>query len=292
MSGPLAGAVMTTFFAPAARCFAAASRFGEQPGRLEHDVDAEVLPRQLRRIAQRQHLELVAVDGDARRLRPRPSRAGCRAPSRTSAGARACAALVRSLTATKSMFLSPSAARMMLRPMRPNPLMPTFTAIALLSRARRSAGQTYSLMNALAEGQTVRYTLRNPQPRFSAMYLALQPADAGRLRRRLAVLPVPGDPLQEIHRQPAAAPRLPADLVQPRRRGVDLDSRGVGRRGADRARAGRRSARRAIRACACSCRRRRSPGSRWRGAACSDVDARLLLSVRLDVHRPPHARAW
>ena len=38
---------------------------GEEAGRLEHDVDAEVLPRQLRRIAQRQHLELVAVDRDA-----------------------------------------------------------------------------------------------------------------------------------------------------------------------------------------------------------------------------------
>ena len=42
------------------------------------------------------------------------------------------AALVRSFTATKSISLLPSAARMMLRPMRPNPLMPTFTAIAFL----------------------------------------------------------------------------------------------------------------------------------------------------------------
>ena len=38
---------------------------GEDAGRLEHDVDAEVLPRQLRRILDRQHLELVAVDGDS-----------------------------------------------------------------------------------------------------------------------------------------------------------------------------------------------------------------------------------
>jgi hypothetical protein len=37
---------------------------GEQAGRLEDDVDAEILPRQLRRIAHRQHLELVAVDDD------------------------------------------------------------------------------------------------------------------------------------------------------------------------------------------------------------------------------------
>src|SRR6185295_10653663 len=33
----------------------------EQPRRLEHDVDAEILPRQLGRIPLRQHLELVAV---------------------------------------------------------------------------------------------------------------------------------------------------------------------------------------------------------------------------------------
>ena len=39
------------------------------------------------------------------------------------------AALVRSLTATKSISLLPSAARMMLRPIRPNPLIPTLTAI-------------------------------------------------------------------------------------------------------------------------------------------------------------------
>ena len=37
----------------------------EDAGALEHDVDAEVLPRQLGRIALRQHLDLVAVDGDA-----------------------------------------------------------------------------------------------------------------------------------------------------------------------------------------------------------------------------------
>ena len=36
---------------------------------------------------------------------------------------------------TKSMSVLPSAARMMLRPMRPNPLIPTRTAIALSSRS-------------------------------------------------------------------------------------------------------------------------------------------------------------
>ena len=47
---------------------------GEEPRRLEHDVDAEVLPRQLGRVALRQHLELVAVDRDGR-----PSLASTRA---------------------------------------------------------------------------------------------------------------------------------------------------------------------------------------------------------------------
>ena len=37
---------------------------GEEAGRFEDDVDAEILPRQLRRIADRQHLELVAADRD------------------------------------------------------------------------------------------------------------------------------------------------------------------------------------------------------------------------------------
>ena len=48
----------------AAMCLAASSRFGEPAGALEHDVDAEVLPRQLRRVLLREHLELVAVDRD------------------------------------------------------------------------------------------------------------------------------------------------------------------------------------------------------------------------------------
>jgi hypothetical protein len=35
---------------------------GEEAGRLDHDVDAEVAPRQLRRIALRERLDLAAVD--------------------------------------------------------------------------------------------------------------------------------------------------------------------------------------------------------------------------------------
>src|SRR6185437_12489329 len=47
------------------------------------------------------------------------------------------AGVVRSLTATNSMSLLPSALRKMLRPMRPKPLIPTFTAICVLDLAKR-----------------------------------------------------------------------------------------------------------------------------------------------------------
>ena len=63
-SGFLAGAVMITFFAPGGQVLRGAVAIGEEPGRLEHDVDAEVLPWQLRRVLHRQHLELVLVDRD------------------------------------------------------------------------------------------------------------------------------------------------------------------------------------------------------------------------------------
>ena len=55
---------MTTFFAPASRCFCAPSRFGEEARRLEHDVDAEVAPGQRCRVALGQHLQLVAAGAD------------------------------------------------------------------------------------------------------------------------------------------------------------------------------------------------------------------------------------
>ena len=69
MSSPFAGAEMITFFAPPAMWPCAFVRVGEAARRLEHDVDAEVLPRQLRRILLGEHLDLVAVDGDRARRR-------------------------------------------------------------------------------------------------------------------------------------------------------------------------------------------------------------------------------
>ena len=132
---------------------------------------------------------------------------------------------------------------MMLRPMRPNPLMPTFTAIAVSS----VTADAPSLMNALATVkppdilQFYDQTLHDTP---SCMYLLYSLLTLVVFVVVSPYFAVSGDPLQEVHRQPRPAPRLPADLVQPRRRGIDLDSRRVGRRGADRAGARRRSARR------------------------------------------------
>ncbi len=63
-SGPLAGAVMMTFFAPAARCFAASSRLVNLPVDSKTTSTPERLPRQLGRVLHRQDLERVAVHAD------------------------------------------------------------------------------------------------------------------------------------------------------------------------------------------------------------------------------------
>ena len=67
MSSPLAGALMMTFLAPASMCAPAFVGVGEDAGRLEDDVDAEVVPRQGRRVLLREDLDLAAVDDRARR---------------------------------------------------------------------------------------------------------------------------------------------------------------------------------------------------------------------------------
>src|SRR5438874_1148288 len=134
MSGLLAGAVITTFFAPAATCLAASSRLVNRP------VDSKTTstPR--------------AIDS------PFASTFARRLPSTESYFSRCASvcAFVRSFTATKSMFRSPSAARMMFRPMRPNPLMPTRTGIDISSRQTfhstivRPMYLAYSLLTLLA----------------------------------------------------------------------------------------------------------------------------------------------
>ena len=59
---------MITFRAPASRCWAAPARVRKVSGRLDHDVDSELLPGQREGIGLRQRAHLNAVDDDASRV--------------------------------------------------------------------------------------------------------------------------------------------------------------------------------------------------------------------------------
>src|SRR4051812_8602741 len=128
-SGSVAGAEMTTFLAPASRCFAASSRFVKKP------VDSSTTS------APRSPHGRAAGSRSASTWRRSPSTTivspssstvpgyGPRIESYLSRWASVFAS-VRSLTATKSMSaFAALAALKKLRPMRPKPLMPTRTAM-------------------------------------------------------------------------------------------------------------------------------------------------------------------
>src|SRR5262249_6463356 len=138
MSGPLAGAVITTFFAPAATWFAAGSRFVNSP----FDSTTTSTPRSFHGSCAGSFTDsTLNVSPSTEMQSPFASTPACRFPS-TESYLRRCAsvvAFVKSFTATKLMFRSPSAARMMFRPIRPNPLIPTRTAIVAGSFHSRRA---------------------------------------------------------------------------------------------------------------------------------------------------------
>ena len=72
-SSPVAGAEMIDLLGARVEVLGGVVALGEEAGRLDHDVGAEVAPRQRGRVALGEHLDLAAVDDDARRRRPRPS---------------------------------------------------------------------------------------------------------------------------------------------------------------------------------------------------------------------------
>ena len=73
MSSPLAGAEMMTFFAPAAVDVRAGfGGIGEETGRLDDDVDAQLLPRQLARVSLAEDVDAPPVDLQRRIRRRRP----------------------------------------------------------------------------------------------------------------------------------------------------------------------------------------------------------------------------
>ena len=112
---------------------------GEEAGRLDYDLDAEVAPRQRGRVALGQQLELLAG-------RPDDAVAGFDVPlerPRFESYLSRCAivfASPRSFAATISKSASRfSAARKKFRPIRPNPLIPTRTAMSLPCRSRAAS---------------------------------------------------------------------------------------------------------------------------------------------------------
>src|SRR4051794_34397258 len=131
MSGSVAGAEITTFFAPASRCLAASSRLVKKPV----DSSTTSTPRSLHGsfAGSRSSKTLISLPST---MRPSPRtstspRYGPRIESYLSRWA-SVALSVMSLTATHSMSVSfARPARSTLRPMRPNPLIPTRTGMCV-----------------------------------------------------------------------------------------------------------------------------------------------------------------
>src|SRR5262245_49024408 len=185
MSGPFAGAVMTTFFAPAATCLAAASRFVNRPV----DSNTTSTPRSFHGSCAGSFTDRTLNDSlSTVMVSSFAATAAWRLP-RTESYLKRCAsvcALVRSLTATKSIFESPSAARMMLRPIRPNPLIPTRTGISA-SRTNVSFYNTcavYSIYSALS---LALFVVVSPYFLYQAIRYKKY---IGSLRQRLGFLPI------------------------------------------------------------------------------------------------------
>src|SRR5690349_10284476 len=91
-------------------------------------------------------------------------------------------------------------------------------------------------MNALAEGQTARlyFELANSLKGtvLKTDVPPLQSAHVRGARRGVAVLSLSGGALPKVRRQSSSALGISPNRTERRRRGIDLDSCGVGRRGA------------------------------------------------------------
>src|SRR5690606_26192339 len=246
-SGFLAGAVMMTRLAPAAMCLAALSRSVKRPvpsnttstPRSFHGRSAgsfwastlNALP----------STEIVSSEaGTSARRFPRIE-------SYLRRWARVFVS-VRSLTATMSMSSYASAARMMLRPIRPNPLIPTLMAIRasprLSSDRENSPEQSQQRRNCIKAGVEGGSTLIRPAPAAAVIICtrarAVHAGYPGCRRGAFAVVSLPGPAVPQVRRERGRAHGPAAGQHQRRRRPLHLDSRGLGRRDARRADAHRR----------------------------------------------------
>ena len=116
---------------------------GEEPGRLDHDVDAEIAPRQARRdrARERSWSSLPPTRDLARRRPRRPRRAAEHRVVLEQVRHRLRRRRGRWQRRPRSRRRAARCARKKLRPIRPNPLIPTRMAIVdlLVSRFRRSS---------------------------------------------------------------------------------------------------------------------------------------------------------
>src|ERR687892_57403 len=133
MSSPLAGALMTTFSAPASRCFEALSRSVNSPV----DSTTTSAPSSFHGRAAGSRSAMTFSSSPSTvipfSLTPMSASSVPRTESYFSRWARVLAS-VMSFTPTKSRFAPCSlAARKKFRPIRPNPLMPTFTVMFVAS---------------------------------------------------------------------------------------------------------------------------------------------------------------
>ena len=149
MSGSVAGAEMTTFFAPASRCFCAPSRSVKKPV----DSSTTSTPRSPQGSAPGSRSESMRISSPAARSVPSASSTSPSNGPSVESYFRRCAivfASPRSFSATISRS-DPSAwrARKKFRPMRPNPLMPT--RVPILSSVSRYpfARESESIRRAL-----------------------------------------------------------------------------------------------------------------------------------------------
>ena len=176
----------------------------EEPGRLDRDVDAELAPRQLGRVALGEELDLVAADPDeAVAGLDRLARA---CPSTESCLSRCAIVFVSPMSFAATISKSPprsSCARRKLRPIRPNPLIPTlifaivvrpfvfdFVSPSLTRRLRCEIGTKSACCTGFpakrrrAGGEAPRTTLPSGQPHPRPWRRTGSESAAGRARTR------------------------------------------------------------------------------------------------------------
>ena len=126
----------------------------EHPGTLEHQVDAQLLPGELRWVAAPQRAQLAAGDDQIAAVDDHGLRSSARTPCRSGAGRRDLSTSTRSLTATSSREGSSTTNFRIARPIRPRPLMATLVLMLPPPCPSASVQQTVSVHLDVTMGRT------------------------------------------------------------------------------------------------------------------------------------------